>query len=163
MLLFRLLLPQNTPRKKQQIEKQKLVFRVFIFFVFPFSFFHFPSFSIFVVVVCCCWLLVVVGCCCLLLLLFCCFVVCLVKGTPTKESTTKKQQNPLFYSVSCALVFRGLWPEKGQQTKGQRIIKIFFHFPENASFCRTERLGFALLSFFAAAFFFSWLAFVAKF
>ena len=164
MLLFRLLLPQNTPRKKQQIEKTKTCFPGYLFPLFSLS--HSFTFLLFLYLL---WLFVVVGCWLLLVVVVCCcccfvvIVVCLVKGTPTKESTTKKQQNPLFYSVSCALVFRGLWPEKGQQTKGQRIIKIFFHFPENASFCRTERLGFALLSFFAAAFFFSWLAFVAKF
>ena len=71
-------------------------------------------FSIFAVVV-------AVGVCCLVVLLF-----CLDKGTPTKENPTKNNQT-LCVKVFCAIVFRGLWAEKGQQTKGQPIIKCFFN------------------------------------
>ena len=61
-------------------------------------------------------------------------------------------------------MFRGLWPQKGQQTKGQQIIKFFFHvFPK--TFLSAERSVWVshCCHFFVVAFFFSLLAFVATF
>ena len=88
-----------------------------------------------------------------------CFVVVLllVWDTPTKENTTKKQQNPLFYSVFCAVVLTGLWPQKGQQPKAPPK-KIFLFFSKNF-FLQKEALGFMLLSFFfvSLAFFSAWI------
>ena len=173
MLLFFLLLPQSTPgKKKQQIEKTKTCFPRYLFSLFSVS--HSFTFLLFlyllwlfvVVVVVGCWLLlVVVVCCCCCCC--CCFVVLLfvlLRAHQPKKTQQKKQQNPLFYSVFCALVFRGLWPEKGQQTKDQRIIKIFFHFSRKRFFLQNGAFGFRVVVIFLRRFsFFSWLAFVAKF
>ena len=49
----------------------------------------------------------------------------------------------------CAIVFRGLWPEKDQQTKGQQIIKFFFHFfPRKRFFLQKGAFGFRVVVIF---------------
>ena len=88
--------------------------RVFLVTVFPFSFFDFPSFLYLLLLLL--WLFVV--------LLFCCFV--LLRAHQPKK-IQQKITKPFALKCFCAIVFRGLWAEKGQQTKGQPIIKCFFH------------------------------------
>ena len=61
-------------------------------------------------------------------------------------------------------MFRGLWPQKGQQTRGEQIIKCFFHFfPKTLLSAEKSVWVSRCCHFFVVAFFFSLLAFVAKF
>ena len=132
--------PKQEPKKnntKQQHFFRKCFFcllvwccRLFSFFVLLDSCFCFD---------CCCYCCCCCCCCCYRCLLFCCFV--LFWGTPTKENTNKKQQNPLFYSVFCAIVFRGLWPQKGQQPKGKKNRSFLPGFSRKRFFLQKEAFG----------------------
>ena len=79
----------------------------------------------------------------------CCYS-CLGVHRPRKTQQ-KNNKTPCVIVLFCAVVFRGLWPQKGQQPKGKKTANISSWFPRKHFFLQKEALGFVMLSFFVVS------------
>ena len=132
-----------------------------------FCFFLFCLILVFVLIVVVVVVFVVVPA--VVVIVVCCFVVSSCLGYRPKKAQQKKQ-NPLFYSFFfffCAIVFRGLWPQKCQQPKGKKKKSKFSSVFSRKRFfqiLQKEAFGFRVVVVFLWCLsFFSLLEFVAKF